>query len=325
MALELVTIGELLIDLTQTGVNEAGVKVLAANPGGAPANVAVAASRLGVHSAFIGCVGNDAFGDVLRETLENDRVDTSGLCVSDQVSTTLAVVTVNDAGDRDFTFYRNPGADLCLKRESIPDSLLKTAPILHFGSVSLTADPARTATLEAVIDAKTHGALITYDPNYRPALWDSRETAVEWMRKPLPLVDILKISDEETELLSGHSDPAAAAEELGKDGIPLVLVTLGADGVYYRYDPPENTDTASVLTGTIPGFSVKVADTNGAGDTFFGAFLSKVCRRGNGIKSFTSEELEEALRFANRAASLTTSRPGAIPAMPTLDEVSSYN
>ena len=315
-SLGLVTVGEVLIDLTQTGVDERGIRTLAANPGGAPANVAVAASRLGVKTAFIGCIGKDAFGDSLRETLEKDDVDTSGLIAHDTIPTTLAVVTVGETGERSFTFYRRPGADICLTRDAIPDTLLQNTPLLHFGSVSLTDEPSRSATLEAAKDAKAAGALLTYDPNYRPALWLSEEEAVKQMRAPLPLVDVLKISDEETALLSGHEDPAKAAEILCGQGIRLVLVTLGPDGVYYRY---ENDGT--LLTGTVPGFSVTVADTNGAGDTFFGAFLSKLTQRSDGLANFTAAELEEDLLFANRAASLTTSRPGAIPAMPTLREV----
>ena len=225
---------------------------------------------------------------------------------------------MDDSGERSFSFYRRPGADICLERSAIPEELIANAPILHFGSVSLTDDPSRTATLEAAKDAKAAGAIITYDPNYRPALWLSEEDAVRWMREPLGMVDVLKISDEETTLLSGFEAPDAAAEALTAKGIQLVLVTLGPDGVYYRYQPK---DGGEVLTGTVPGFQVKVADTNGAGDTFFGAFLSKLCKRENGLAGFTADELEAALTFANRAASLTTSKPGAIPAMPTLEEV----
>ena len=315
--IDIVTVGEVLIDLTQTGVDERGVRTLAANPGGAPANVAVAASRLGTKTAFVGCIGTDAFGDSLRETLEKDGVDTTGLIAHETIPTTLAVVTVNPDGERSFTFYRRPGADICLERSAIPESLIADAPILHFGSVSLTDDPARTATLEAAKDAKAAGAIITYDPNYRPALWMSEEDAIRWMRAPLDMVDVLKISDEETALLSGYEAPDAAAEALTDQGIRLVLVTLGPDGVYYRYQPEDG----EALTGTVPSFQVTVADTNGAGDTFFGAFLSKLSQRENGLDDFEADELEADLTFANRAASLTTSKPGAIPAMPTLEEV----
>ena len=312
MKLDLLTVGEVLVDLTQTGTDERGIRVLAANPGGAPANAAVAAARLGANAAFVGCVGADSFGEGLLQTLRDNGVDVSAAAVNKAVPTTLAIVTVNETGERSFTFYRNPGADLCLQREQIPDEMLENARIVHFGSVSLTADPARTATLTVAKDAKAKGALISYDPNYRPALWPEGEDAEGWMRKPLPLVDVLKISDEETALLSGKADPAEAAEALAAQGIKLVLVTLGNAGVYYKFGD---------LTGTVAGFSVKVADTNGAGDTFFGAVLRCLAKRPGLLEGLDREELENILRFSNKAASLTVSRPGAIPAMPRLEEL----
>ena len=272
----------------------------------------MAASRLGVSCAFAGCVGADSFGAALLQTLRDNNVDVSAVAEDPEVPTTLAVVTVDETGERSFTFYRGPGADLQLKREQIPDDLLYGVKIVHFGSVSLTADPARSATLAAAKDAKEKGVLITYDPNYRPALWPAGTDAKAWMRKPLPLVDVLKISDEEMELLSGVNSPGAAAEALCAQGVKLALITLGDAGVYYRIGD---------MTGTVPGYKVKVADTNGAGDTFFGAVLCRIAKRGGTLDGLTREELEDILRFANRAASLTVSRPGAIPAMPTLKEV----
>lgn len=307
---KLVSIGEILIDLTQVGVTELGIPRFVANPGGAPANAAVAAAKLGADAGFIGCVGRDAFGVFLRSTLVSQGVDTAGLVETDQAPTTLAVVSVDSTGERSFQFYRKPGADICLEEAILDKSLLDSAKILHFGSVSLTADPSRAATMAAVRYAKVRGALITYDPNYRANLWQDEETAVEAIRRPLPLVDVLKISDEETALLSGFSDPEEAAEALEAQGIPLVLVTLGADGVLYRFRGK---------TGRMPGFATKVADTNGAGDTFFGAVLSALTEKS--LVELEEEELREILKLANCAASITTSRPGAIPAMPTLQEV----
>ncbi len=312
----LLTIGEVLIDLTQTGVNELGIPQFTANPGGAPANAAVAASRLGANAGFIGCIGQDAFGAFLRETLVQQGVDVSGLLETDEAPTTLAVVSVDAAGERSFQFYRKPGADLCLNIEKLDMQKLYDADIVHFGSVSLTADPSRTATLEAAAYAMQCGALITYDPNYRANLWTDEETAIRAMRAPLPLVDVLKISDEETALLSGHADPEEAAIALEAQGIPLVLVTLGADGVLYRFRGQ---------TGRIAGFPAQVADTNGAGDTFFGAVLSRLLelpiQNDHKLTCLSESELREILRMANCAASITTSRPGAIPAMPTRAEV----
>lgn len=307
---KLVSIGEILIDLTQVGVTELGIPQFVANPGGAPANAAVAAAKLGADAGFIGCVGRDAFGAFLRSTLVSQGVDTAGLVETDQAPTTLAVVSVDSTGERSFQFYRKPGADICLEETMLDKGLLDSAKILHFGSVSLTADPSRAATMAAVRYAKVRGALITYDPNYRANLWQDEETAVEAMRRPLPLVDVLKISDEETALLSGFSDPEEAAEALEAQGIPLVLVTLGADGVLYRF---------RAKTGRVSGFATKVADTNGAGDTFFGAVLSALTEKS--LVELEEEELREILKLANCAASITTSRPGAIPAMPTLQEV----
>ena len=194
----------------------------------------------------------------------------------------------------------------------MPQALRKAASILHFGSVSLTDEPACTAVMDAVRRAAAAGALITYDPNYRAALWPDEKTARERMRMPLEHVDVLKTSDEETELLTGERDPAKAAQLLMRKGIRPVLVTLGARGVYYRYGYTE---------GVVEGFRVTVADTNGAGDTFFGAVLAKLSAREGVLRRMSERELREVLRFANCAAALTTSRPGAIPAMPTLDEV----
>ncbi len=309
------TIGEVLIDLTQTGVNEGGIVSFAANPGGAPANVAVAASRLGAKTAFIGCVGDDRFGSLLKETLEKNNVDVKGLQITKEANTTLAVVTVDSTGERSFSFCRNPGADTCIDEEKAV-SFAKKTDFLHFGSVSLTRAECRLAVLNSVRAAKEAGAVISYDPNYRPAIWESEEKAKEVMRGCLSLCDIVKISDEETVLMSGYEDPAAAAKAIMEKGPSLVLVTLGSKGAYWRYGNAES----SVSEGTVPGFKVKVADTNGAGDTFFGAFASRIAEKGS-IKALTAEELNEYVRFANRAASLTASRHGAIPAMPTAAEV----
>ncbi len=309
---KITAIGEILIDLTQTGKDEQGIPNLAANPGGAPANVAVAAAKLGADAAFIGCVGQDAFGGLLRHTLQKYGVETSGLAVSEEVPTTLAVVTVEESGEREFQFYRSPGADLCLSKEMISLSQLDETEMLHFGSVSLTGEPSRSAVLYAVRYAKQQGKRITYDPNYRAGLWENQEIAVEHMRSVLPMVDIIKLSDEETELLTGFSDPEEAAAALEQQGISLILITLGAKGVFCRW---QGTNIA------VPGFSVPVADTNGAGDTFFGAVLSRLAQRESVMKDLTIEELGEILVFANRAAAVTVSRHGAIPAMPVLGEI----
>ena len=280
--MDILTIGEVLIDLTQTGKDERGIPQFAANPGGAPANLAVAASRLGAQTAFIGKVGADAFGRYLKEVLAENKVDVSGMAVDAEHPTTMAVVSVDATGERDFSFYRSANADVMLCKEDISDEALKAAKIVHFGSVSLTADPSRTATLDAAARAKKMGATITYDPNYRANLWKNKEDAIAQMKAPLPLVDILKVSDEELPLLTGTTD-------------------------------------FGDKTGHVAGVPCKVGDTNGAGDTFFGAALSKLCKEE--LDTLAVDKLEGILAFANKAASITTSRHGAIPAMPTLAEV----
>ena len=310
---DLVTIGEILIDLTYSG-RDKGVPVYTANPGGAPANVAVAAARLGADAAFIGKVGRDYYGDFLRATLTENGVDISGMLVDNDAPTTLAVVSVSETGERSFSFYRRNCADTLLSSEEINTELLGNTRFLHFGSVSLTDDPARTATLFAAQKAKELGAVVTYDPNYRANLWNSEEEAVERMKSVLGFVDILKISDEELPLLTGTDDPVEGTRQLSDTyGISLILLTLGPDGAFYRRGEE---------TGKAEGFKVKVADTNGAGDTFFGSFLSRMITLGvYRPEQLTSEQLYESVRTANLAASLTTSRHGAIPAMPDLKEL----
>ena len=309
--MDIVAIGEVLIDLTQTGTDGAGVPQYAANPGAAPANLAVAAARLGASTALISKVGQDAFGRYLRKVMEENKVDVSALTVDEEQHTTMAGVSVDENGERDFTFYRDPGADSMLLKDEIPLGLLKEARFLHFGSVSLTREPARTTTLCAAETARALGAVITYDPNYRANLWPDRDTAIRRMRKPLDMVDILKISDEELPLLADTDDLEAGTAALAEHGIRLILVTLGPNGVFYRFGGK---------TGTVPGVPCTVGDTNGAGDTFFGAFLSRLSRL-DGPDCLTADMLEEMLAFANKAASITTSRRGAIPAMPTLEEM----
>lgn len=309
---DIVAIGEVLVDLTQTGMNQLGVGQYAANPGGAPANLAVAASRLGARTAFVGKVGRDAFGNYLRAVLNENHVDTTGLLTDEREHTTLAVVSVDETGERSFTFYRDPSADVNLDAREIPEDLLKNTRVLHFGSVSLTAEPARSATLYAAKKARENGCLVSYDPNYRSSLWESPEEAIREMKDALPLCDILKISDEELPLLTGTDDPVEGSRMLAGLGIRLIFITLGANGAFFRLGED---------TGSVPGIKVKVGDTNGAGDTFFGAALSKLVKEN--LNKLTLNRVEEIAAFANKAASITTSRHGAIPAMPRLEEIES--
>ena len=309
--IDITTIGEILIDLTQSGKTEQGIPKFDANPGGAPANLAVAAARLGARTAFIGRVGKDSFGDYLKRCLAENGVDVRGLSVDEKAHTTLAVVALDERGERTFSFYRDPSADVNLSMDHVPMELLGGTKVLHFGSVSLTAEPSRTATLEAAKTAKASGAIVSYDPNYRASLWPDEETAVRNMTEPLTMVDILKVSDEELPLLTGCTDPEKGSARLAERGVRLVLVTLGAHGAFYRFDGH---------TGRVPGVPCQVGDTNGSGDTFFGAALSQLVKL-DSLDQLTVPELERILAFANKAASITTSRHGAIPAMPTLAEV----
>lgn len=307
---DITCIGEILIDLTQIGFHESGVPLFAANPGGAPANVAVAAARLGAHTALIGKTGRDGFGRYLRQVLADNGVDDAGLHES-ELPTTMAIVSVDGSGERDFRFAR--GADNDFAPEEVDADAIAGSKILHFGSVSLTPGPAQAATLFAARSAKDAHVLVSYDPNYRSSLWDSQENAVKWMRAPLPLVDVLKLSEEELPLIIGTSDLEEGTRLLERQGVKLIMVTLGGNGVFCRW------------TGESwhqPGIPVKVADTNGAGDTFLAAVLSRLCRRGSGpLEGLERAELKDILAFANRAAAFTCSRSGAIPAMPTWEEL----
>lgn len=309
--IDILAVGEILIDLTQSGVTEQGIPRFDANPGGAPANLAVAAARLGATTGFIGKVGADSFGTFLRTCLAENNVDVTGLVTDPIQHTTLAVVALDAAGERTFSFYRDPSADVNLSAEEISPEQLKNTRVLHFGSVSLTAEPARSATLYAAKAAKELGAIVSYDPNYRASLWPDQETAVKRMLKPLPMVDILKVSDEELPLLTGTDDPVKGSAILAEKGIGLIFVTLGPNGAFYRMGDK---------TGHVPGVPCKVGDTNGSGDTFFGAALSQLVKYAD-FSALTALDLERIVAFANKAASLTTSRHGAIPAMPTLEEV----
>ena len=307
---DITAIGELLIDLTQIGVSESEIPLFAANPGGAPANVAVAGAKLGASTAFIGKVGNDEFGGFLRKVLEKNHVNCSALRTGEQ-PTTMAIVSIDSIGERSFRFVR--GADCELPPDEVDESAVVSSKFLHFGSVSLSRGLSRNGTIFAARAAKQAGVLVSYDPNYRPALWREEAEAVEWMRIPLPLVDVIKLAEEELPLLTGSDDLDEGSRRLAEMGISLVLVTLGGKGSFCRWKSE---------CITVPGINVSVADTNGAGDTFLGAVLSQLCLRGEKpLDGLEIAELGDILAFANRAAALTCSRSGAIPAMPTLAEM----
>lgn len=305
------TFGEILIDFTDAGKTETGAKLFAQHPGGAPANVAVGVSRLGGKSAFIGKIGTDMHGTLLKGVLEDEGVDVSNLVEDDNHFTTLAFVEVSEDGERNFSFARKPGADTQMRFEEMNPSLISTSAIFHVGSLSLTHEPSRTSTHKAIDLAKENGVIISYDPNYRASLWPNVETAIEQMRSLIPEADIMKISDEETTLLTGYPEPEEAAKALIDQGVSIVAVTLGSEGALVANREGQRK---------VAGFKSQVADTNGAGDSFWAAMLIQVAQSGKKADELTLDELAEFARFANGVAALTVRKPGAIPAMPTFQE-----
>lgn len=303
---DITALGELLIDFTDRGLSDTGMRLFERNAGGAPANVLAAAARLGRRTAFIGKVGDDAHGRFLRCTLEKAGIDTAGLVMAQDVFTTLAFVELDETGERHFSFARKPGADTCLRPEELDGDRLRQTRVLHVGSLSLTDEPARSATLAAVAAAKEAGAVISYDPNYRAALWPDRQTAAVQMRTMIPCVDVMKLSDEETELLTGTADPAEAAARLLTQGISCVAVTLGADGAL--------TATADGMR-MIPCFAAQTVDTTGAGDAFWGGFLHRLLALDKPPVGLTADEAADCARWGNAAAALCITKRGGIPAM----------
>jgi fructokinase len=307
---DVVALGELLIDFTPAGNTKEGLPLFEQNPGGAPANVLVALSKLGRKCAFLGMVGNDQFGTFLRDTLVGHNLDVTGLRFSATVGTTLAFVHLLANGERSFSFYRNPGADMMLRPEDLDYDLIKNAKVFHFGSISMTDEPSRNATLAAVKFAKEKGLLVSFDPNYRPLLWKSQSAAQDAIRSGMAFADLLKISQEELELITGCADVAEGAALLREQGIGVVLVTLGAAGCFYCYPGG---------TGHLDTYQLKTVDTTGAGDAFLGGILywvSKLSKQE--MLTLSVPEFERIVDFANATGALTTTKKGAIPALPDL-------
>ena len=309
---DITSFGEILIDFTWQGKNEDGQTLFAQNPGGAPANVAVAASRLGAHTAFLGKAGNDTHGAFLRSVLEKEKVDTAGMVLDQNYFTTLAFVDVDKNGERSFSFARKPGADTMIEKEEIDIDILDRTNIFHIGSLSLTDEPARATTFYAVKRAKEKGSIISYDPNYRSSLWKNEAAAKKQMRSLIQYADIIKISDEETELLTDCAEPEKAAESLFQKGVKIAAVTLGSDGAYIYCKEGGKK---------VPGFVSTAVDTNGAGDSFWGGFLYRISNAGKKPEDFSLDELEEFTRFGNAVASLCVEQKGAIPSMPYPEQV----
>ncbi len=310
---DVVALGELLIDFACICSDADGYPTMAAHPGGAPANFLAALTKFGAKTALLGKVGTDTFGRMLTATLQKAGIETRGLVATDDVFTTLAFVTFDEHGDREFAFSRKPGADTCLTFEELDLSLIDEAKIFHFGTLSLTDEPARTATRKAIAYARSKGKLITYDPNLRKPLWDSLETAKEQLIWGLTQADVVKISDEEVEFLFGLGVKEGAKHILDTFGVKLVFVTCGADGCYFQN---------AVAEGHVPGLkNIQVKDTTGAGDIFGGSAVWKLLQYGTDPAAMDEEALRDVVRFACTSASLSTTRSGGISSVPDYAEI----
>lgn len=305
-------LGELLIDFTENGVSPKGNPLMEANPGGAPCNVLAMLNKQGYKTAFIGKIGDDIFGRQLRKTVENIGINTEGLITDKTVNTTLAFVHTLEGGDREFSFYRNPGADMMLNENEINESIIQNSSIFHFGSLSMTSEICEAATKKAVSLAKNSGAIISFDPNLRESLWDDLEKAREKIEYGLAHCDILKISDNEILWLTGKNDFDDAVKALREKyaNISLLLLSLGKNG------SRAYSKSGSAVAPCAPA---KTIETTGAGDTFCGAVLGKVLEKR--LADYSDGELLEILEFANTAAGIITERKGALKVMPELSEI----
>nr|WP_303183855.1 PfkB family carbohydrate kinase [Lachnoclostridium phocaeense] len=309
---DVVALGELLIDFTENGLSGQGNPLLEANPGGAPCNVLAMLNRLGKKTAFIGKVGNDQFGKMLKEVVEESGTDVSGLAMDEQVHTTLAFVHTFPDGDREFSFYRNPGADMMLTKEEVDPELIKKAKIFHFGTLSSTHAGVREATRYAIDVAKENGLLVSFDPNLREPLWESLDQAKEEILYGMSKCDILKISDNEMEFMTGTTDYNKGVEMLREQfDIPLICVTLGREGSRAFYK--------DMIVEAAPFVREDTIETTGAGDTFEACTLNYILE--HGLEDLTEENLKEMLTFANAGASIITTRKGALKVMPEKEEI----
>lgn len=310
---DVVAMGELLIDFTCVSKDGEGYPTMAAHPGGAPANFLAALAKFGTSAALLGKVGNDAFGKLLVGTLDQAGIGTSGIIMADDVFTTLAFVTLDETGNREFSFSRKPGADTCLSYDELNMELIDNAKVFHFGTLSLTDEPARTTTYKAVEYAKNAGKLITYDPNLRKPLWKDLEEAKKQLIWGMTMADVVKISDEEVEFLWGLGVEEGADYILKNFGVKLVFVTCGADGCYFKN---------AVAAGKVPSLkNIKVVDTTGAGDIFGGSSVYKLLQTGKAPETLNEDELREVVTFACTSAGLSTTKPGGISSVHEYQQV----
>jgi fructokinase len=315
--MDLICLGELLIDMfpAELGRPHAAVSAFRPVPGGAPANAAVAARRLGAQAAFIGKVGDDPFGRFLVDVLAREGLETSGMRFDPDARTTMNIMAQPDANHYDCLFYRNPGADTRLRPDELDEALLRSTRAFHFGSLSLTDEPARSATLAAVKIAKAAGALISYDVNYRPTLWKSPDEAAEQARVMIRYADLVKVNEDELALLGGEGDLIAVSGVLLGMGPSLVVVTLGPSGSFFR---------VATAGAAVPGFPVKTVDATGCGDAFIAGLLWQLVKSGDWRSQLTPARLTAALRYANAVGALTATKQGVIPSLPTAAEVEAF-
>ena len=311
--IDVIALGELLVDFATQSTDTDGYPTMAAHPGGAPANFLAALTKFGAKTALMGKVGTDTFGKLLLSTLQKAGIDTRGMIATDDVFTTLAFVTFDAHGDREFAFARKPGADTCIRFEELDLSLIDEAKVFHFGTLSLTDEPARSATYQAVAYAKSKGKLITFDPNLRKPLWKDPDTCKEQMLWGIRQADVMKISDEEVEFLFGLGVEEGAAHILREFGVKLVFVTCGPDGCYF---------SNGTATGKVPSLSgIQVKDTTGAGDIFGGSAVWKLLQLDKAPETLTEDELRDVVTFACTSAGLSTTRAGGISSVPEYTEV----
>ena len=311
--MDVVALGELLIDFTNVAADPEGYPTMAAHPGGAPANFLAAVSKFGAKAALLGKVGNDTFGKLLTATLHSAGIETRGLVMADDVFTTLAFVTLDDTGNREFAFARKPGADTQLTFEEIDLSLIDEAKVFHFGTLSLTDEPARSATYQAVAYAKKSGKLITYDPNLRKPLWADLKEAKKQLLWGLSQADVVKISDEEVEFLFGLGVEDGAKHILTNYGVKLVFVTCGAEGCFFMNGK---------ASGHVPSLkNIQVKDTTGAGDIFGGSAVRKLLQLDKNPEELNETELTDVVRFACPAAGLSTTKSGGVSSVPEYADV----
>ena len=311
--IDVVALGELLIDFTCVSTDTDGYPTMAAHPGGAPANFLAALAKYGAKTALLGKVGADTFGKLLRQTLEKAGIETKGLLVSEDVFTTLAFVTLDAKGDREFAFSRKPGADTCITFEEIDTALIDEAKVFHFGTLSLTDEPARNATRQAVAYAKSKGKLITFDPNLRKPLWKDMKACREQTLWGLSQADVVKISDEEVEFFFGLGVEEGASYILENFGVKLVFVTCGAKGCFFQNAAEKGWEAS--LSG------IKVVDTTGAGDIFGGSAVWKLLQLNTAPELLTESQMRDITRFACTAAGLSTTKHGGVSSVPAMEDI----